>query len=330
MFRLSVSRGPLFLFLVAIAACAPELKPRPYATSLPPSSTKTRAASPAASTPAASTGAPSVSSGSPATLIVRVKAGSNLDPLAALFESNPSLRLTLVFPANYFQDPRAAASVQKWAALQSAGRVEMALTLDNEPILPLLANIKKIPEAQRMRVAFAWPDDIAHEMAGGSAAYQRRWQQLPSGFYSALSSGQLRRDGRGAKISPELGDGAEPSDERRAFLWNDGPDRPVAGAVLECRRARRLGRISTVCVRRFFFHHRRQRCASAFLRAVGRLGRETSGTFLAHGDGVCVELKRRMGASRQCGPVRGRLFRLARHLAATSRVERLVRRARRH
>ena len=174
----------LFFFLSA-TACTPELKPRPHVARPPsPAQKPVVTTAPKLVPSTAAVVAPtSVNIAGSVAPVVRLSSATNLDRLDTVLEATPSLRLTVVFPAHYFDDARLGPAVKRMAALQQAGRVEVALSLDNEPILPLLGNIHLAAETQRWRTGFAWPDDIGHQMASGSAAYQRRWAQLPSGLY---------------------------------------------------------------------------------------------------------------------------------------------------
>jgi len=111
--------------------------------------------------------------------------------LIKILKDNPTLRLTLIFPEKYFDQPDRKELISQFRMLQSSGQIEIALNLENEPILPLLGNLgladKKVSS---WKFDFAWPEDIATQIANGSGQYQKRWGRLPSGFappYSSLS-----------------------------------------------------------------------------------------------------------------------------------------------
>ncbi len=94
------------------------------------------------------------------------------------------LHLTLIFPAHYFDDASRRALLSQFAVLQSSKQIEIALALENEPMLPLLGNLQIAGEkVAKWGFNFAWPEDIAAQIARGSGKYQKRFSALPTGFY---------------------------------------------------------------------------------------------------------------------------------------------------
>jgi len=108
----------------------------------------------------------------------------NPENLLEILTENPDLKLTLVFPPNYFKQPESRKEfLPAFKALQSSGIIEIGLTLENEPILPLLTNIKLAGgNVKGWDFKFAWPNDISAQIARGSGIYQKRWGKMPSGF----------------------------------------------------------------------------------------------------------------------------------------------------
>lgn len=110
--------------------------------------------------------------------------------LATILESEPRLKLTLILPAGYFDAVRHQEAASRFKVLQSSRQVEIALSLENEPILPLIADFSFAGQAaRRWDIDFSWPEDVAAQVARGSGAYQRRWAALPSGLYPPYGSG---------------------------------------------------------------------------------------------------------------------------------------------
>ncbi len=107
----------------------------------------------------------------------------DLDGIIQLLTRYPSLRLTLIFPPNYFTFEGRKSNIDKFRSFQSSGQIEIGLTLDNQPILSLLSDIKQAAiDTANWEFDYAWPEDIAAQIARGSGAYQKKWTQLPSGI----------------------------------------------------------------------------------------------------------------------------------------------------
>ncbi len=104
--------------------------------------------------------------------------------LADVLEKHPNLKVTLLFPPKYFNTEEPQPSIARFKVLQSSGQIEIALTLDNQPILPLLYELSLAGKnAANWRVGFSWPSDVGGQIALGLGAHQKRWGALPSGFY---------------------------------------------------------------------------------------------------------------------------------------------------
>ncbi len=113
----------------------------------------------------------------------------NANALAAALEADPRLKLTIILPAGYFDVENHQLAAPRFRVLQSSKQIEIALSLANEPNLPLIADLKKAgPEAEKWGIDFVWPEDVAAQVARGSGSYQKRWSQLPSGFYPSYGS----------------------------------------------------------------------------------------------------------------------------------------------
>ena len=117
-------------------------------------------------------------------IVLRLHPEGDTEALLLKLESDLNLKLTLIFPAGYFEAPNRAAFSQRFAALQTSKQIEIALALDNEPNLPMLADLKVAGDrAQKWGFSFAAPEDAAAQTARASGRYRRRWGQLPSGFF---------------------------------------------------------------------------------------------------------------------------------------------------
>jgi hypothetical protein len=109
----------------------------------------------------------------------------NLEPakLIETLQANPRLKLTLVFPPHYFEQESKKTAIDSFRILESSGQIEIALTLDNEPVLPLLANLKTAGEkVSKWGFNFTWLDDVSFQIARGSGKHQKMWGKLPSGL----------------------------------------------------------------------------------------------------------------------------------------------------
>lgn len=159
-------------------------------------------AHPAAPSAAAPTPLPTPTAEKPKRLavILALHSEDDAEALVSRLERNPDLKLTLLFPPSYFESRSRAALAPRFAALQAAKQIEIGLTLDNEPNLPLLADLKLAgKEVQKWGFTFAWPEDAASQTARGSGRYQKRWGQLPSGFappFGAVSDPVMKVLGR--------------------------------------------------------------------------------------------------------------------------------------
>lgn len=102
----------------------------------------------------------------------------NPEDILQILNQFPQLKLTLLFPPRYFESEERLKSLDGFRLLQSSKQIDIALTLDNQPPLPLLAGLPP-----SFGVSFSWPEDVAGHLARGSGRYNQRWGQLPSGFY---------------------------------------------------------------------------------------------------------------------------------------------------
>lgn len=108
----------------------------------------------------------------------------NPEKIIAVLSNHPELKLTLIFPARYFDTEPRRASISGFSLLQSSQQIEVALSLENEPVLPLLADLKMAGgQILKWGFNFSWPEDVAAQIARASGKYQKRWGLLPSGFY---------------------------------------------------------------------------------------------------------------------------------------------------
>src|SRR5688572_578773 len=62
-------------------------------------------------------------------LLYVVHSEGDAEKLIDLLEKSPTFRPTLIFPGGYFSNEQSTAAVARFKALQSAGRIEIALTL---------------------------------------------------------------------------------------------------------------------------------------------------------------------------------------------------------
>ncbi|MFN0118256.1 MAG: glucodextranase DOMON-like domain-containing protein [Elusimicrobiota bacterium] len=106
------------------------------------------------------------------------------DQIQKFLSTKPFLKINLIFPARYFTDPKRKETLQKFRVLQSSGQIEVALTLNNEPNLPLLSRLSQAGDrVLKWGFDYIWPDDIAAQIARGSGRFQKEWLQQPNGFY---------------------------------------------------------------------------------------------------------------------------------------------------
>ena len=78
----------------------------------------------------------------------------------------PQLKLTLVLPPRYFEPVPHREQLAGFRLLHSSGQIEIALTLENEPILPLLANFQQaFNGSSPWNFNFAWIDDVTAQIA---------------------------------------------------------------------------------------------------------------------------------------------------------------------
>ncbi|MBV9080588.1 MAG: hypothetical protein JO102_05655 [Elusimicrobia bacterium] len=116
--------------------------------------------------------------------------------LATILEQNKDLKVTLLFPTGYFDGEPRHTILSRFRVLQSSKQIEIGLTLDNEPALPLLADLKKAGgDVDKWGFPFAWPEDVAAQVARATGRYQKRWGQAPSGLcppYGAASDAVIQ------------------------------------------------------------------------------------------------------------------------------------------
>jgi hypothetical protein len=120
-----------------------------------------------------------------------VSTGGDSDRLRDLLEQHLDFHPTLVFPPHYFDTDARKKSIDGFKVLQSSKQIEIALSLENEPNLPMLADVKVAGGAAvKWGFDFAWPDDVSAQIARASGQYQQRWSQQPAGLippYLAVS-----------------------------------------------------------------------------------------------------------------------------------------------
>lgn len=106
------------------------------------------------------------------------------EKLVEFLEATPNFHPTLIFPAGYFSSEQSTATISRFKTLRNSGQIEIALTLSNQPILPLIADLtNEAKKAAGWKVNFSWPADVGGQIARGSGMHQKRWGVLPSGFY---------------------------------------------------------------------------------------------------------------------------------------------------
>ncbi len=158
-------------------------------TSSPSSKPAAKKETPVAAAPAETTSKPATTSLENVAVFIIAHPEGDPHKLAALLKSHPNFHATLIFPPHYFDEPARKTSTALFSMLQSSHQIEIALALENEPILPLLADLKVAgDEVLKWGVPFAWPDDVAAQIARASGKYQKRWSTLPSGFYPPYQS----------------------------------------------------------------------------------------------------------------------------------------------
>lgn len=129
------------------------------------------------------------------TVLVALHPDGKTSDLLDLLSAHPQLHLTLFFPPGYFESEERQNLISDIRVLISSGQIEVGMTLDHKPNLALLGDIRLAKGAAEWNFDFARPEDIEAHVAGGSAAYQKRWNRLPSGVlppYFALSDRVLQ------------------------------------------------------------------------------------------------------------------------------------------
>lgn len=118
-------------------------------------------------------------------LFYRVHPDGKAEKLLKVFTDYPEFKATLIFPPNYFVSEARQALIEEFRILIRNEQIEMALSLDNEPNLPLLGSLKLAEKNMRGQwgILFEWPEDIAAQLARGVGSYQRHWETQPIGFY---------------------------------------------------------------------------------------------------------------------------------------------------
>lgn len=128
-----------------------------------------------------------------ASLSVLLKLHPEGDPqkIIDFLRTHQDAHITLVFPPRYFEDASRRSFMAQFSTLQSSGIVEIGLALENEPMLPLLADLGLAGDkVSKWGFTYTWPEDVAAQIARGSGRYQKRWSTLPGGFtppYESLS-----------------------------------------------------------------------------------------------------------------------------------------------
>ena len=75
------------------------------------------------------------------TLLLAPNPAGDPKALAAFLSAHPGIKLTLLFPPNYFDGAERKAAMKNFQVLQSSQQIEIGLTLENQPMLPLLADL---------------------------------------------------------------------------------------------------------------------------------------------------------------------------------------------
>jgi hypothetical protein len=120
----------------------------------------------------------------PRVLFYMAHSEGDAQKLAQTLEKSPSLKTTIIFPPKYFSQEEPSPALPRFKVLQSSGQIEIALTLENQPNLPLLYELSLGgKQALAWKIGFSWPDDVGGQIALGSGLHQKRWSVLPSGFY---------------------------------------------------------------------------------------------------------------------------------------------------
>lgn len=174
------------ILLFVLSGCAPEKMSPRRPSSLPSAgSSGTPEATPAA-TPSLEV-SPELARKHAVFLILHPD--DNASALATALEAEPRLRLTIVIPTGYFDTENHQLAASRFRVLQSSRQIEIALSLANEPNLPLIADLATAgPDVAKWGFPFEWPEDAAAQVARGSGSYQKRWGALPSGFYPPFGS----------------------------------------------------------------------------------------------------------------------------------------------
>ncbi|MCG3205490.1 MAG: hypothetical protein KCHDKBKB_02211 [Elusimicrobia bacterium] len=116
-------------------------------------------------------------------IFIAVHPEGSAGDILEFLENQPNLNLTLIFPPSYFNNETNRDLLGEFSLRQSSKTLEVALTLENEPNLPLLDNLSNAGNTvQKWGFNYAWPEDVAAQIARGSARYQKRWGHLPSGL----------------------------------------------------------------------------------------------------------------------------------------------------
>lgn len=119
-------------------------------------------------------------------VVVVTRPVPDLTPWLGLLETQKNLKLTLAVP--HLQLGQLNPEVKKKiAAFVSEGRLEMALRLSGDPILPLLENTqnaaKSLPEnASLPKTPFAWPEDVQAQVYQARSLFKQYLGVSPSGL----------------------------------------------------------------------------------------------------------------------------------------------------
>lgn len=111
-----------------------------------------------------------------------------LADIVDLVVENPRVKLTLGFPHKYlYLKDTDTEEYRKLLSLIEGGRVELAMRLPKEPVLPLIAHTDDAKDLLGEHGAlpvppFSWPGDIRQQIADEREAFFKRWGRFPGGF----------------------------------------------------------------------------------------------------------------------------------------------------
>jgi len=107
----------------------------------------------------------------------------DLAALLKVWGDNPELRPTVIFPPRYFDEMGRKTLLPEIKSLVESKKLEIGLSLDGEPMLPLLADLGLASSKEAdWDFPFKWPEDVTTHVAKGRMYFQKRWGRNPAGF----------------------------------------------------------------------------------------------------------------------------------------------------